>query len=187
MNYYADMEDAHLFDLLRQAYIKTENQLIVFSDSGQKNFPDTGRSTGTYIIFYRGGTIDHGKHVPVIFSQSIAESYYNAEFTAGMALAHSRMLLHEFLNKDLDIVIEEAPIIMLDRKSFVRMSMNGKDTNHTKHNAKIVCFVRNGEKCKLDHIEWCEGGLQLSYIATMNGGGNDLDTIMKYIMGRLDN
>ena len=26
--------------------------------------PDTGRSTGAYIISYQGGPIDHGTHVP---------------------------------------------------------------------------------------------------------------------------
>ena len=36
-------------------------------------------------------------------------------------------------------------------------------------------------------IDWCEGGLQLAYIATNNVGKNDLDPIMKYIMVRLDN
>ena len=34
-----------------------------FSDSSWQYFPDTGRSTGAYIIFYQGGTIDHGMHV----------------------------------------------------------------------------------------------------------------------------
>ena len=29
-----------------------------------QDFPDTGRSTGAYIIFYHGGQIDHGTHVP---------------------------------------------------------------------------------------------------------------------------
>ena len=29
-----------------------------------KYYPDTGISTGVYIIFYQGGTIDHGIHVP---------------------------------------------------------------------------------------------------------------------------
>ena len=33
LKYYSDMNDAHLSDLLRQASIKTENQLMVFSDS----------------------------------------------------------------------------------------------------------------------------------------------------------
>ena len=36
---------------------------MVFSDSSCQDFQDTGRSTGAYMIFYQGGTIDHGKHV----------------------------------------------------------------------------------------------------------------------------
>ena len=42
-----------------------------------------------------------------------------------MALAHFRMLIHEFLKKDPDIVPEEAPLIFLDRKSAMCMSKNG--------------------------------------------------------------
>ena len=34
-----------------------------FSDSSYQECPYTGRSTGAYIIFYQGGTIDHGTHV----------------------------------------------------------------------------------------------------------------------------
>ena len=45
-----------------------------FSDSSWKYCPDTGRSIGAYIIFYQGGSIDHGTHVPVPFAQSSAES-----------------------------------------------------------------------------------------------------------------
>ena len=44
------------------------------SDSSWQYFPDTGRSTGAYIIFYQGGPIDHGTHVPGQVSQSNAES-----------------------------------------------------------------------------------------------------------------
>ena len=50
--------------MLRQASIKTENQLMNFSDYSSQDFPDTGRIRGAYIIFYHGGTIDHGTHVP---------------------------------------------------------------------------------------------------------------------------
>ena len=81
-------------DLLRQAIIKTENHFMDFSHSSWQDCPDTGRSTGSYIIFYQGGPIDHGTHVPVPVSQSSAESEYNAACTAGMALAHFRMLIH---------------------------------------------------------------------------------------------
>ena len=43
-----------------------------------------------------------------------------------MALAHFRMLIHEFLKKDLDIVPEEAPMIVLDSKSDMCMDKNAK-------------------------------------------------------------
>ena len=43
-----------------------------FFDSSWQYCPDTGRITGTYIIFYRGGSIDHVTRVPVPVAQSIA-------------------------------------------------------------------------------------------------------------------
>ena len=88
-----------------------------FSDSSWKDFPDTGRSTGACIILYQGGPIDHGTHVPGTVAQSSSESEYNAACTAGMALAHFRILINKFLNEDPDMVPKEAPLIVLDSKS----------------------------------------------------------------------
>ena len=65
-----------------------------FSDSSWQDFPDTGRSTGAYIIFYQVVPIDHGTHVPGPVAQSSAESEYNAECTVGMALSNFRMLIN---------------------------------------------------------------------------------------------
>ena len=66
-----------------------------------------------------------------------------------------------FFNKDPDIVPEAAPLIILDSKSSVCMAKNGKYAKHTRHIARRVHFVRNGENCKMKNIVWCEGGLQL--------------------------
>ena len=63
-------------------------------------FPNIGIKTGAYIIFYQGGTIYYGTHVPVPVSQSSAESEYNEASTVGIALAHFSMLINELLNKD---------------------------------------------------------------------------------------
>ena len=71
------MNDAPVTGLLRQASIKTDNHLITFSDSSWHGFPYTGRRTGVYIIFYKGGPIDHVAHVPGPVAQSSAESDYN--------------------------------------------------------------------------------------------------------------
>ena len=47
-----------------------------------------------------------------------------------MALAHFRMLIHEFLNKDTDMVLDEAPIILLDSKSYMCIANTGKDAKY---------------------------------------------------------
>ena len=72
LKYYAGINDAQVTDLLRQDSIKIENHLIDFSDSSWQDCPDTGRSTGAYVIFYQGGTTDHGTHVPVPVARSSA-------------------------------------------------------------------------------------------------------------------
>ena len=59
------------------------------------------------------------------------------------------------------MVPKEAPLIVLDGKSDMCMAKNGKDIKHTIHIARRMHFVRNGEKCKMHKIEWCEGGLQM--------------------------
>ena len=73
---------------------------MVFSDYIWQDCPYTGRSTGEYILFYQGGTIDYCAHVTGPVAQSSAESEYNVAWTTGMSLAHSRMLNNELLKKD---------------------------------------------------------------------------------------
>ena len=67
------------------------------------------------------------------------------------------------------------------------MAKNSKDIKHTRHIARRMHFVRNGEKCKMHKIDWCEGGLQFAEIVTNNVSEHDLTPRMKYIMVRLDN
>ena len=74
LKYYVDLNDAPVTDILRQDNIKTKNHLMGFSDSSWQDFPDNGRSTGSYTIFYQGEPIDHDTHVPGPVAQSSAES-----------------------------------------------------------------------------------------------------------------
>ena len=85
------------------------------------------------------------------------------------------------------MVPKEAPLIVLDSKYAMFMAKNGKNAKHTRHIARRMHFVRNGEKCKMQKIDWCEGGLQLADIGTKNVSVPDLTTRMKYIMVRLEN
>ena len=72
-------------------------------------------------------------------------------------------------------------------RSDMCMSKGDKDTNDTRHIARMIIFVRNGKKCKMHKIDWCEGGLQLADISAKNVSEHDLTPSMKYIMVRLDN
>ena len=72
LNHYDDINDAPLSELLRQASINTEIQLMTFSDYSWKECPYNDRSTEAYIIFDQIGTINHGTHVPGLVAQSSA-------------------------------------------------------------------------------------------------------------------
>ena len=64
-----------------------------FSDYSWQDCSDTGRIKVAYVIVYKVGPIYHGTHVPGPVSQSSVESEYNAACTAGIDLAHFRMLI----------------------------------------------------------------------------------------------
>ena len=99
-----------------------------------------------YILFYQGGKIDHCTHVPGPVSHYSAESEYNEAFTAEMDLAHFRTINNELMKKDTDVVLEQAPLIILDGKLAVCMANNIKDTKQTRHLYRKIHFVRNGEE-----------------------------------------
>ena len=59
------MKDATLSDLLIKVNIKTDNQLMVVYYYSWQDCP-------AYIVFYQGGTTDHGTHVTGPVTQSSA-------------------------------------------------------------------------------------------------------------------
>ena len=104
-----------------------------------------------------------------------------------MTLSHFSMIRSDFLNKDPDIFPEQAPLIILDRKSAMCMANNGKVTKKTRHIYRRMHFVRNGEEENIHNKVWYEGGLKLSYIGTKNVSEDELNPRLVYAMVRLDN
>ena len=88
-----------------------------------------------------------------------------------MAPAHFRMLNNEFLDKDADMVSEQAPPILLDIKWAIYMAKNIKDTKHTRQISIIIHFVINGEECNFHKTMWYEVDMQLEDIWTKNVRG----------------
>ena len=93
------MNGAPVSDLLIPASIKTENHLMDFSDSSSQDFPDTVISTGAYIIFYQGGPIYHGTHVPGPVPQSSSESEYKPP-PPQVSPLHAMLALKMFQERD---------------------------------------------------------------------------------------
>ena len=89
---------------------------MVFYYSLWKDWPDTGRSTGSYIVFYQCGPIENCTHVTFSVAQSSAESEFNIACTSGMALANFRILNNELSKKDPYVVPEQSHFIILDIK-----------------------------------------------------------------------
>ena len=78
------------------------------------------------------------------------------------------MINNELLNKDPDLVPEQAPIVILDNKSDMCMAKNSDYTKNTRHISIRMHFVRNGEEWNFHKILWCELGLLLVEIGTKN-------------------
>ena len=69
-----------------------------------------------------------------------------------MDLEHFRLLIHELLNKDPDIFPGEDPLIFLDSNYAMCMTKNVKDTKHTRHIARKMHFVNNGENARCTRL-----------------------------------
>ena len=85
-----------------------------------------------------------------------------------MDLAHFRMLNNEFLKKDPYMVPEQAPLIILDRKSAICVFKDGIYTKHTIQISRRMHFVINGEDYNFHKTVWCEVRLQLADFGTNN-------------------
>ena len=133
LDYYSKILYSPLSVLLRHASINSENQFMVLLYYRCQDCSDTGRSTGSYIVFYQGGPIDNCTHVPGTLPHYSAESNYNVACNEVMTLAHFSILNNELMKKEPYIVPEQASLIILDSKLAVCLSQNGKDIKHTKH------------------------------------------------------
>ena len=58
ITFYRNIEDSSICALIRQAGEKDVKALFGTHDSSWQDCPDTGRSTGSYVLFSQGGAVD---------------------------------------------------------------------------------------------------------------------------------
>ena len=78
-----------------------------------------------------------------------------------MDLEYFRMLNIEFLDKDPDVVPEQAPLIILGRKSGICVDNHIKYNKRTINIDRRINLVRNGKEFNLHKKVWYNRGMQL--------------------------
>ena len=86
------MEDLPIYDLIKQAEEKDVKILFGMHNSLWQNCPDIGQSTGSFVLWSQGGTVDYTLSVPSPVAMSSAEVECNSGALAGVALPHIWML-----------------------------------------------------------------------------------------------
>ena len=104
-----------------------------------------------------------------------------------MDISHFRILNNEFPNKDIYVVPEQSPLVILGSKSAVCVDKNVNYTKHIINISRIMHFVRNGEELNIHNTVWSGGGLQLADIGTNNVREDLFNPILGCAMVRLDN
>ena len=142
ITFYRVIEDSPIHQLLEQAGEKNVKQLFGMHDSSWQDCPDTGRSTGAFVLFSQGGAVDYNTFVPSPVAMSSAEAEYNAGAMAGMTMAHIRMLQNKLSGHEADI-IKNGPIPMYcDSASAVTIVNSEKDIRSLRHCKRRLLFMR---------------------------------------------
>ena len=177
IKYYSDYQSAPVYNILKDNGVDTSNELITFTDSSWQDDPDTSRSTGCYLIMYRGGVVDHSSNLPDPIALSSAEAEYNEACLACRATAHMKMLLEE-----LEMMEIHHPIpILLDSKAAHDMGHSFKSTKHTRHILRRYHYVREGQLTGEHELIWIPKSYQLADIGTKPVNKADLQGRTKYL------
>ena len=111
LTFYWKVEDSPVYDLLTSAREKNIPCLFRMHDSSWQDCPDTGQSTGSYVIFGQEGPVDYSTYIPSPVAMSSAEAECNGGAVAGMAMSHIQILQNELDGYEANI-IRNGPLMM---------------------------------------------------------------------------
>ena len=164
LRYYSNVNDSPIYESLRNNNINETGSLLAYSDSSWHDDVDSGRSTGSYLIAYMGGIVDHSSNMPGPVAMSSAEAEYNEACLATMALSHIQMFENELENQQVDAVSNTN--LYLDNISAIAMGRSFRDTKHTRHILRRYHFVRTAVEKKRLTLVWISTEFQLADLGT---------------------
>ena len=136
------------------------------TDSSWQDCPDTGKSTGSYLVFSNGSLVDTGSFVPTPISMSSAEAEYNACAFGITASTHQVQVYNCLHDKDPDKLLTVP--LFTDSESAIAMMANEKLNKRNRHIARRVHYVRQAKVSGIIQPYKIDGTLNPSDIGTKN-------------------
>ena len=152
-----------------------DHPIIVFTDSSWQDCPDTGKSTGCYLIYINGSLVDAASFVPTPVALSSAEAEYNACAFALTAVIHNTQIYNTLQGTDPDKQVTVP--MFVDSASAVAMMANERINKRTRHIARRIHFVRQAKATGIVQPYKVDGVLNPSDIGTKN---LDAPTFLKH-------
>ena len=167
VTYYSDVSRSPVHQLLKEhTDAKPDASIVMFTDSFWQDCPDTGRSTGGYLLYHQGGLVDGGSFVPNPVALSSAEAEYNALAHAMQATTGTRQLIQELYGNHPDTPLSIP--CLCDSESALIIGSNLKDTKRTRHIQRRIHYVRDNFASMAFEAEKIEGELNPANVGTKN-------------------
>jgi hypothetical protein len=114
--------------------------IVVFSDASFQDCPDSGRSTGGYLIFMQGAVVDATSTMPQLVPWSTCEAEYCMASLATMAAFYVKKVFNELHGIDPDYQLTIP--IGIDSQSAIDTAISYKETQRTRHFQRRFHFIR---------------------------------------------
>jgi hypothetical protein len=160
ITFYSDVMDAPVSRLMFEYGVDPTVPLVTYSDSSWQDCPDTGRSTGGYLIFMQGGVVDAASSVPDPVALSSAEAEYNMCCVASTATNACAMLVQELHGHAPDTPLGVP--VLLDNKSAISIGESVRDTKRGRHILRRMHYTRWMVVSGRIILIWVPGSVQLS-------------------------
>jgi hypothetical protein len=175
LKYYSDVTRSPVYHLVcENTDARPDAPIILFTDSSWQDCPDSGRSTGGFLIYHQGGIVDGGCFVPTPIAMSSAEAEYNALAQAMQVAAHTRQIIQELYGNHPDTPLSVP--FLCDSESALKIGKKAKDTKRTRHIQRRIHYVRDNIASGAFTGHKIDGKLNPADTGTKNLSGEVLKT-----------
>jgi hypothetical protein len=145
IKFYSDITKAPLYQHLTTTGNSkfADYPIMVFSDASFQDCPDSGRSTGGFLIFMQGGAVDATSTMPQLVAWSTCELEYCMGALAATAAFYTRKVYNELHGIDLDYQLTIP--IGIDSQSTIDTAISHKETQRTRYFSRRFIAIASSQ------------------------------------------